>query len=445
MHLRAAFPMFAAEICSRVTISRPFRFTGRSQCALQVLCTDLDAPVAINLATIMGRCVKQQRHAKPQHEITTMTSPVLSLSRRLRKSPFESRSHVGARAASVYNHVVLPTAYTSLEDDYWHLREHVQIWDVACQVQVEIKGPEALKLAEYLTPRDLSKIVPGQCMYVPLIDEKAGIINDPIILCLAPNRFWLSISDSDVLLWVKGLAIGAGFDVEVRDPDVFPLSIQGPKSETLLSRLIEEAVGDIRFFRFIETQIEGIPLVIARTGWSGQGGFELYLSDPSEGERLWDIVTEAGADLNLRPGCPNLIDRIETGLLSHGNDMTLENNPIEAGLDRFFKMGKSADYLGREALEKIAAAKPDMKFVRIVAQGESIANPRETYPMAVADGKGDGYVTSITYSPRLKCNVALGYLAAECASVGREVTIGVANRVISAHVADNNWATQPEE
>ena len=374
-----------------------------------------------------------------------MTSPVLSLSRRLRKSPFESRSHVGARAASVYNHVVLPTAYTSLEDDYWHLREHVQIWDVACQVQVEIKGPEALKLAEYLTPRDLSKIVPGQCMYVPLIDEKAGIINDPIILCLAPNRFWLSISDSDVLLWVKGLAIGAGFDVEVRDPDVFPLSIQGPKSETLLSRLIEEAVGDIRFFRFIETQIEGIPLVIARTGWSGQGGFELYLSDPSEGERLWDIVTEAGADLNLRPGCPNLIDRIETGLLSHGNDMTLENNPIEAGLDRFFKMGKSADYLGREALEKIAAAMPDMKFVRIVAQGESIANPRETYPMAVADGKGDGYVTSITYSPRLKCNVALGYLAAECASVGREVTIGVANRVISAHVADNNWATQPEE
>ena len=125
--------------------------------------------------------------------------------------------------------------------------------------------------------------------------------------------------------------------------------------------------------------------------------------------------------------------------------MTLDNNPIEAGLDRFFKMGKSADYLGREALEKIAAAEPDMKFVRIVAQGEPIANPRETYPMAAADGQGDGCVTSITYSPRLKCNVGLGYLAAECASVGREVTISVADRVISAHVADNNWTTQPEE
>ena len=374
-----------------------------------------------------------------------MNAPVLSLSRRLRKSPFEGRSHAGAMAASVYNHVVLPTAYTSLEDDYWHLREHVQIWDVACQIQVQIEGPDALRLAEYLTPRDLSNIEPGQCMYVPLIDEQAGIVNDPIVLCLALDRFWLSISDSDVLLWIKGLAVGAGFDVKVTDPNVFPLSLQGPKSETLLDRLIDQSVADIRFFRFIETEIAGIPLVVARTGWSGQGGFELYLSDSSQGERLWDIVTEAGADLDLRPGCPNLIDRIETGLLSHGNDITLENNPIETGLDRFFKMGKSADYLGREALEKIAAAEPDMKFVRVVAQGEPISNPRETYPMTAADGGGDGCITSITYSPRLKCNVGLGYLAAECASVGREVTISAADRVISAHVADNNWATEPAE
>ena len=373
-----------------------------------------------------------------------MTSPVLSLSRRLRKSPFESRSHAGATAASVYNHVVLPTAYASLEEDYWHLRGHVQIWDVAAQVQVQIMGPDALKLAEYLTPRDLSNIVPGQCMYVPLIDEQAGIINDPIILCLAPDRFWLSISDSDVLLWVKGLAVGAGFDVEVNDPNVFPLSLQGPKSEILLSRLIAESVADIRFFRFIETQIADIPLVVARTGWSGQGGFELYLSDPSEGERLWDTVVEAGADLNLRPGCPNLIDRIETGLLSHGNDMTLDNNPIESGLDRFFKMGKSADYLGREALEKIAAAGPEMKVVRVVAHGNPIPNPREIYPMSTADGVGKGCITSIAYSPRLQCNVGLGYLAPEHSSIGNEVKISVAGELVTGQVADNNWATQPE-
>ena len=368
-----------------------------------------------------------------------MNAPVLSLSRRLRKSPFEARSHHGAKATSVYNHVVLPTAYVSLEDDYWHLREHVQIWDVACQVQVEVKGPDALKLVEFLTPRDLSSMVPGQCVYAPLLDERAGIVNDPIILCLAQDHFWLSISDSDVLLWVKGLALGAGFDVTVSDPDVFPLSLQGPKSEALLGRLIDEPVGDIRFFRFIETQIAGIPLVVARTGWSGQGGFELYLKEPAEGERLWDTISDAGIDLNLRPGCPNLIDRIETGLLSHGNDMTLDNNPIEAGLDRFFKIGKPANYLGREALEKIAQDGPLQQMVRLVVSGEPLPNPRVTYPMSVAGSAGTGCVTSMAYSPRLGHNVGLGYVPTGSAGVGNSVTIEVSGGHVSGQIADKDW------
>ena len=370
-----------------------------------------------------------------------MSAPMLSLSRRLRKSPFEGRSHRGVRAASVYNHVVLPTAYASLVEDYWHLREHVQIWDVACQVQVQIQGPDALRLVEYLTPRDLSKIVPGQCVYAPLIDEQAGIINDPIILCLAQDRYWLSISDSDVLLWVKGLAIGAGFDVEVTDPDVFPLSLQGPKSETLLSRLVKEPLSEVRFFRFIETEIAGIPLVIARTGWSGQGGFELYLDAPSEGERLWDAIVDAGADLDLRPGCPNLIDRIETGLLSFGNDMTLRDNPIEAGLDRFFKMGKAAEYLGQKALEQIAESGPDKRMVRLVVPGAAIANPRETYDMEVGEAKRSGEVTSITYSPRFNCNVGLGYVPAEASDVGTHVVIHGPDEVVTGHIANNDWRT----
>lgn len=373
-----------------------------------------------------------------------MNAPALSLSRRLRKSPFEARSHTGAKATSVYNHVVLPTAYVSLEDDYWHLREHVQIWDVACQVQVEVKGRDALKLVEFLTPRDLSAMLPGQCVYAPLLDERAGIVNDPIILRLAPDHFWLSISDSDVLLWVKGLALGAGFDVTVSDPDVFPLSLQGPKSEALLDRLIGEPVGDIRFFRFIETQIAGIPLIVARTGWSGQGGFELYLSEPSEGERLWDTIAAAGADLNLRPGCPNLIDRIETGLLSHGNDMTLYNNPIEAGLDRFFKLGKSADYLGREALEKIAQDGPAQRMVRVVVPGAPVANPRETYSMIVAENGTPGCMTSIAYSPRLHCNVGLGYVSSGNTRVGTAIEVAVAGTKRQGQIASQDWTTELE-
>ncbi|MEL0203220.1 MAG: glycine cleavage T C-terminal barrel domain-containing protein, partial [Halieaceae bacterium] len=273
------------------------------------------------------------------------------------------------------------------------------------------------------------------------IDEQAGIINDPIILCLAPDRYWLSISDSDVLLWVKGLAIGAGFDVEVTDPDVFPLSLQGPKSETLLSRLVKEPLSEVRFFRFIETEIAGIPLVIARTGWSGQGGFELYLDAPSEGERLWDAIVDAGADLDLRPGCPNLIDRIETGLLSFGNDMTLRDNPIEAGLDRFFKMGKAAEYLGQKALEQIAESGPDKRMVRLVVPGAAIANPRGTYAMGVGEAKRSGEVTSITYSPRFNCNVGLGYVPAEESDVGTEVVIHAPDEFVTGQIANNDWGT----
>ena len=374
-----------------------------------------------------------------------MNSPQLSLSRRLRKSPFETRSHVGATRASVYNHVVLPTVYESLEADYWHLREHVQIWDVACQVQVEVRGPDALKFVEFLTPRDVSKCVPGQCIYAPLLDEHAGVVNDPIILCLSTDHYWLSISDSDVLLWAKGLAVGGGFDVEVHDPDVFPLSLQGPKSETLLSRLIAEPVEDIRFFRFIHTRIDDIDLVVARTGWSGQGGFELYLSKATEGERLWDIVVEAGADLNLRSGCPNLIDRIETGLLSHGNDVTLANNPIESGLNRFFKMGKTADYLGKQALEKIVAEGTAQQFVRLVFPGDPIANPREYYPLSVSGTAELGQVTSVIYSPRLGYNVGLGYVPASATAVGTTVTLSLPSGAVSGNIADKDWHTEPAQ
>ena len=246
-------------------------------------------------------------------------------------------------------------------------------------------------------------------------------------------------------MWAKGLAVGGGFDVEVHDPDVFPLSLQGPKSETLLSRLIAEPVEDIRFFRFIHTRIDNIDLVVARTGWSGQGGFELYLSEPAEGERLWDIVVAAGADLHLRSGCPNLIDRIETGLLSHGNDVTLANNPIESGLNRFFKMGKTADYLGKQALEKIVAEGTAQQFVRLVFSGDPIANPREYYPLSVSGTAELGQVTSVIYSPRLGHNVGLGYVPASATAVGTSVTLSLPSGTVSGNIADKDWHTEPTQ
>ena len=370
-----------------------------------------------------------------------MNAPVLSLSRRLRVSPFEQRSLQGSKSASVYNHLVLPTCYESLEGDYWHLREHVQIWDVACQVQVQVSGPDALEFIEYLTPRDVSRCAVGQCIYTPLVDECGGIINDPLILRLADDCFWISLSDSDVLLWAKGLALGKGFDVQIRDPDVFPLSIQGPKSAELLSRVLGDGIRDLRFFRFVETLIADTPVVVARTGWSGQGGYEIYLREPRDGIKLWDTLVAAGEGLQVRPGCPNLIERIESGLLSYGNDMTLANNPIEAGLDRFFKLGKPADYLGRVALEKIAAEGVSSRLVRLTIAGAPLANPRTVYAICDETGVETGAVTSTVYSPRLETNVAFAYVPVAAAEPGNRVSVMTPDGVREATVTDEHWQT----
>ena len=370
-----------------------------------------------------------------------MSEPQLTFSRRMRQSPYEARSLQGVNRLSVYNHIVLPLVYESLEADYRHLRSNVQLWDVACQVQVEIRGPDALAFVEWMTPRDVSACRPGQCIYVPLTDEAGGIVNDPILLRLAPDRFWLSISDSDVLLWAKGLAASGKWRVEVFDPNVFPMSVQGPKSDELMSRVVGGAVRDLKFFRFIETEIAGSRVIVARTGWSGQGGFEIYLGDAARGVELWDALAAAGADLDVRPGAPNLIDRIETGLLSYGSDMTLENNPFEVGLDRFFKMGKEADYLGREALERIAANGPARKLVRVAAEGEPIDPPRSTYPLNDGSGAQIGFVTSLVYSPRLERNIGFGFVPVELSAAGTPLAINVSGQRRSAQIVGKDWTT----
>jgi glycine cleavage system aminomethyltransferase T len=336
---------------------------------------------------------------------------------------------------------MLPVIYESLEQDYWHLRTHVQLWDVACQVQVEVRGPDALALIEWMTPRDVSACEPGQCMYVPLADESGGIVNDPVLLCLAPDRFWLSLSDSDVLLWVKGLAHSGKWQVEVFDPNVFPMSVQGPKSEELMARVLGEPIRDLRFFRFIETSIAGIPVYVARTGWSGQGGFEIYLMQAESGLKLWDALMDAGKDLGARPGAPNLIDRIETGLLSYGSDMTLADNPLEVGLDRFFRLGKPAPYLARDALDKVAAAGPARKLVRLAQHGEPIDPPRDVYPVC-HEGTEVGMVTSMAYSPRLNINIGFANVPAELSSLGTALDVVTRQGSLPATVVDGSWGVE---
>jgi glycine cleavage system aminomethyltransferase T len=335
--------------------------------------------------------------------------------------------------------MTLPLVYESYEKEYEHLCEHVQIWDVACERQVEIVGPDALKLVELITPREISSCAVGQCKYAPLCDENGGIINDPIILRLAEDRFWLSIADSDVNLWVKGIAYGRGFDVRVFEPDVSPLAIQGPKADDLMADVVGEHTRDIKFFWFTDETIAGTPVKLARSGWSGKGGFEIYLQDSSKGLDLWDIFWEAGQKYNLKPGAPNLIERIETGLKSYGQDMTIDNNPFEASLDKYLDLDKEAECMSREALVRVAANGPEKRLVNIIIEGDKLDLMRSDWPVLSQQGEHIGIVTSGTFSPRMQANIGMAMIAHAHVRAGSAVSVDADGDIRPATVCDEKW------
>ena len=363
----------------------------------------------------------------------------LALSRRIRPTPFEPRvlEH-NPDAFSIYNKMTLPAVFDSLTSDYHHLCEHVQLWDVGCERQVEIEGPDALALVELITPRDISSCSVGQCMYAPLVDEDGGIINDPIVLRLASDKFWLSIADSDVLLWVKGIAFGKSLDVNICEPDVSPLAVQGPKAEDLMADMLGEHVREIGFFKFIEVTLANTKMLMARSGWSGQGGFEIYLPDSSKGLELWDQIWAAGEKYNIRAGCPNLIERLESGLLSFGNDMTYDTNPFECGLDRFFTLGKSAEYMSREALDKITSAGITKKMVNLRVDGQALPAARDNWPVTHNKTKV-GKVTTLAFSPKFDATLAFAMVDIEHAIVGQQLDIVCDDILFSANVCTANW------
>ncbi|MDH3388411.1 MAG: dimethylsulfoniopropionate demethylase [Gammaproteobacteria bacterium] len=283
-----------------------------------------------------------------------MTDKILSISRRTRSTPFTRRVEAaGVKGYTVYNHMLLPTFFESNEADYWHLCREVQVWDVSCERQIEVKGPDSERLIQLMTPRDISKAVIGQGLYAPLCDENGGLINDPVLIKFAKDDWWVSIADSDVRLWARGLALGFGLDVRIREAAIWPLAVQGPKAEELVTRVFGPEVPGIRFFRSRMLEFHGKAMMVMRSGYSKQGGFEIYLNDPDLAEPLWDELFDKGRDLNVRAGGPNLIERIESGLLSYGNDMTFHNNPFECGLDAFIDLDADIESMSLEALRAI--------------------------------------------------------------------------------------------
>ena len=364
---------------------------------------------------------------------------LISPSRRVRRTMFsDGVEAAGVKAYTVYNHMLLPTVFESVQDDYHHLKEAVQVWDVACERQVELRGPDAARLMQMLTPRDLRGMLPGRCFYVPIVDETGGMLNDPVAVKLAEDRWWISIADSDLMLWVKGIANGYRLDVLIDEPDVSPLAIQGPKADDLMARVFGDAVRDIRFFRFGMFDFQGRSLAVARSGYSKQGGFEVYVDGADIGMPLWNALFEAGRDLDVRAGCPNLIERVEGGLLSYGNDMTDDNTPHECGLGRFCDTQTAIGCIGRDALLRVAKEGPTKQVRALELHGGPVP-PCERVWDIEANGKRVGQVTSAAYSPDFKTNVAIGMVRMTHWDSGTEVQVRTTDGTRDAVVREDFW------
>lgn len=355
----------------------------------------------------------------------TFDMRLLQRGARLRRSPFfEATLRDGCQAYTVYNHMFLPSYYADPEEEYWHLLEHVTLWDVSVERNVEITGPDAFAFVNLLTPRDLAKCAVGQGKYALITDEAGGILNDPVLLRLGENHFWLALADSDILLWAKGVARGAAMQVELGEPDVSPLQVQGPKSKEVVRALFGTRVDDLAYYHFFETELDGIPVIVTRTGWTGEVGYELYLRDGSRGVELWDRVLAAGKPFQIRPTGPSDIRRVEAGMLNLGADMTSADNPYEVGLGWLVDKDKSSDYIGKQALARIRTQGVRRKLVGVEIEGGRI--PFNMVRWTVRQGRAPiGAVTSAIYSPRLKKNIGYAMLPVAASEMGTSLTVEI--------------------
>jgi len=361
-------------------------------------------------------------------------------SRRVRRTPFsDGVEAAGVKGYTVYNHMLLPTVFRSIEEDYRHLKTAVQLWDVSCERQVELRGPDAGRLMQMLTPRDLRGMLPGQCYYVPIVDETGGMLNDPVAVKLAEDRWWISIADSDLLFWVKGIAYGWRLDVLVDEPDVSPLAVQGPKADAVMAAVFGDRVHDLRFFRFGIFDFMGRDLVIARSGYSKQGGFEIYVEGSDRGMPLWHAIMEAGASHDIHAGCPNVIERVEGGLLSYGNDMDRSNTPHECGLGRFCNTQTAIGCVGRDALLRVAQEGPVRQIRAIEIPGRTVPVCDRMWPVFAEDGDRVGCITSAAYSPDFDCGVAIGMVRMTHWSAGTRLTAETGDGPYDVVVKPDFW------
>jgi glycine cleavage system aminomethyltransferase T len=342
---------------------------------------------------------------------------------RLRRSPFfEATQRYGPRGFTVYNHTLFPTCFDDFEAEYRHLLEHVTLWDVAVERNVEVTGPDGFRFAQLLTCRDLSKCAVGQGKYVLITAPDGGILNDPVMLRLDENTFWFALADSDMLFYAFGLAAHAGMDVQVREVEAAPLQIQGPKSKDVVRDLFGEEILDLKYYWFTRTEVDGIPVIVTRTGWTSEVGYEVYLLDPTRGVDLWERIMEVGRPYEIRPTGPSDIRRIEGGIFNYRADMDWTNNPFELGLDRLVDLDMEAEFMGKDALRRIKAEGVSRKMVGVEIAGERLEMNKTRWPVE-SNGRRVGEVTSAIYSPRLEKNIGFAWLPVELSVLTSRVSV----------------------
>ena len=355
----------------------------------------------------------------------------------IRKSPyFDATVRWGAKDFSVYNHMYIPRDFGDPEQNFHNLINKAILCDVSVERQVEITGPDAYKFVQLLTPRDLTKLSIGQCKYVLIVNNEGGILNDPVLLRLGENHFWLSLGDSDILLWAQGVAVNSGLNVKINEPDVSPLQLQGPNSAKIMQNLFGDEILDLKYYWLREIELENIPLVVSRTGWSSEFGYELFLRDGSKGDLLWEKIMAAGKDFGLKPGHTSSIRRIEGAMLSYHADADIHTNPFEVGLDRLVSFDTDIDYVGKEALKKIKTEGIKRKQIGLILDCDPLKGPNTTFWEIIKDNKIIGKVTSAVYSPRLKKNIALAIISIGESKIGNIIDVKTSSSVIKGTIVE---------
>lgn len=336
-----------------------------------------------------------------------------------RRSPFfDATRRAGCSAYDVYNHMLLPAYFDDPEVEYWALLNDVVLWDVAVERTVEVSGPDADRLMDMLTCRDLSKCAVGQGKYMIVTAPDGGIVNDPVLLHVGKDRWWMQLADSDAALYALGVASQAGLDVSVTYPHAYPMQVQGTKAAKVVEKLAGAGIYDLKYYWCDWFDIGGIPVLISRTGWTAVQGFEINLLDPARGDDLWNRVMEAGEEFGIRPTAPIEARRIEAGIMNYNSDMTLHNNPFEImGLEHLVEE-QPQDYIGKEALERIRREGVRRKLVGIELEGDELRAELTWFWPVSKDGRVVGEVTDAVWSPRLERNIGYVWVPVELSEPG---------------------------